>query len=247
MDGSKRRKACVGAILLWAFGVVAAVRTTAGTWRDDFDAAGLRDWTIYNFDRGVESWDAKDGQAIGQIELTDFYSLLILSPRTADAERWRDYSVRCRANMLRVKRQNAEPRMGISLYDQENAGNRYLCLLAFDSREVHLVRVTQDAWQVIPVVYPAEPNVWYELSASIQTEADRERLTFRVNDDFEFSVTAVGPLKTGKVGLVVSDGRAAFDDVEVSGASVPNGGPGKARPVSPRGLLATTWAAVRMR
>jgi len=216
----------------------------AGTWRDDF-SRGLRDWEVFNLDKAVETWDAKNEQAIGEIFSPNFYSLLILNPSTSDARKWSNYTVKCRVQSLKIKARDGEPRMGISLYDQEFEGNRYLCLFAFDTGEIHIVRVTADFWQIIPLAYPVEEGTWYDLTATIRTDANEESLTFTVNNDFQITIKATDPLKAGKVGLVVADARAAFDDVEVEGANIPNGGFGKPRAVEARNALATRWATLK--
>ena len=216
----------------------------AGAWRDDF-ARGIGDWEIFNLDRAVETWDGKDEQAIGDIFSPNFYSLLILSPDSSDARKWSNYTVKCRVQALRIKERDGEPRMGISVYDQEFEGNRYLCLFAFDTGEINIVRVTNDFWQIIPIAYPVEQKTWYDMTVTIATEAEEESLTFAVNNDFEITIKATDPLKAGKVGLVVADARAAFDDVEVEGENVPNGGFGKPRAVNARNALATRWAALK--
>ena len=53
------------------------------------------------------------------------------------------------------------------------------------------------------------------------------------------------PLKGGQAGLVVADGQARFDNVEITGPNIDNGGPGKAFPVEPRAKLATTWGKLK--
>lgn len=224
--------------------LVIAVTARAGAWRDDF-SRGISDWEIFNLDRAVEWWEEKNEQAIGEIFSPNFYSLLILSPKSSDARKWSNYTVRCRAQALRIKERDGEPRIGISLYDQEFEGNRYLCLLAFDTNEIHIVRVTQDFWQLVPIAYPLAKETWYDLSATIQTEDQQEILTFAVNDDFQITIQATNPLKSGKVGLVVSDARGTFDNVEVEGSNVPNGGPGKPRAVKTQNVLTTRWATLK--
>lgn len=228
----------------WALAVAVTASATAGAWRDDF-SQGISDWEIFNLDRAVEWWEGKNGQASGEIFSPNFYSLLILSPKSSDARKWSNYTLRCRAQALRIRERDGEPRIGVSLYDQEFEGNRYLCLLAFNTNEIHLVRVTQDFWQVIPIAYPLAKERWYTLAATIRTEAQQETLTFAVNDDFRITIQATNPLKAGKIGLVVSDARGTFDDVEVEGDNVPSGGPGKPRAVNARSALATQWATLK--
>ena len=241
-------RACVLPVL---FGLVTAVTTGtaasahAGRWRDDFEQRDLRDWEIYNLDRVVEAWDALDGAAVGEIFAPGFFSLLLLKPRNQTPVEWSDYTVRVRVNLLESRRDDAS-RVGLSLYDQELEGSRYLFHLAFDTKELQIVRATRDFWQVL--LFPApelQEEVWYDLTASVRTEDDSEVLTFQVDDGPEFTARTTGAFGSGGVGLVVSDGQAAFDELEIVGPNVPFGGRGHVRPVDPVGRLATTWAALR--
>lgn len=63
----------------------------------------------------------------------------------------------------------------------------------------------------------------------------------------EFSANDPSPLRGGKAGLVVADARARFDNVEISGNNIPNGGPGKPFDVKPQAKLATTWGKLKSR
>ena len=57
----------------------------------------------------------------------------------------------------------------------------------------------------------------------------------------------IEPLEGGKAGLVVGNARARFDDFQITGENIPNGGPGKPRPVAPQAKLATTWGRLKMK
>ena len=43
---------------------------------------------------------------------------------------------------------------------------------------------------------------------------------------------------------MVGNAQARFDDVEITGNTIPNGGPGTL-PVEPSGKLATTWGELK--
>ena len=62
---------------------------------------------------------------------------------------------------------------------------------------------------------------------------------------FLHCVHPVRSLKSGQAGLVISNARVQFDDVTISGEGIPNGGPGKARPVDIKQKLVTTWANIK--
>ena len=221
-----------------------ALGAHAGLWWDDFEAADLRQWEIYNLDRAVEGWDAIDGTAIGEIFTRGFFSLLLLKPANKDARDWSSYTAQVRVRLLRDD-DDGETRAGLSLYDHEFEGMRYLFQLAFNTNEAHIVRASDDFWQVIVFPMPLEEGVWYDLTASVQSEDDVDLLTFQIDDGPEFAARAAGSFGSGLAGLVVSDGRAAFDDFQVRGGSVPNGGRGAPRTVTSVGQLGVTWAQLK--
>ena len=63
-------------------------------------------------------------------------------------------------------------------------------------------------------------------------------------DDVVFSAVDADPIKNGKTGFMVGNAQARFDNVEITGNTIPNGGPGTL-PVEPRGKLATTWGKLK--
>ncbi|MDA1192821.1 MAG: hypothetical protein O3A46_14200, partial [Candidatus Poribacteria bacterium] len=210
-----------------------SVAALAGTWTDDFSSDNLNDYEVFNLDRQVEQWDVSSGTAVGEIFAPGFYSLLLLKPRNQVAEDWSDYTVKVRTQLSDTKANDDKPRFGLSLYDQEYQQNRYLFLLALDTDEIQVIRVTNGVWQIIPFAFPVEEGVWYELEASVSTAEDSESVTFSV-DGVPVNVVATSPLKKGLVGMVVSDAEAAFDDLEISGGNVPNGGRATPRAVTPQ-------------
>ena len=244
---SLRVRTVIGLLFGVVSGLFISTSARSGMWQDNFDSGDLRDYEIFNLDRAVEGWDLKDGTVVGEIFAPHAYSLLILKPRGKRPENWTDYSVRVRAKLLDTKKKDVEPRLGLSLYDQEFEGNRYLTLVAPNLNELHIVRVTNDVWQIIPFAFPVPQDEWIELTATIETMEDVESVTFQVNDGPELRIRAASPLRAGKVGLVVRDAVVAFDDLVIEGETIPNGGRGVVRPVSPRGRAAVRWAELKAR
>lgn len=208
----------------------------AGTWRDDFEDQDTREWKIFNIDRQVEKWWVNDGEAVGEIFLPGFMSLWLTGELA-----WRNYSVSCRAKLVEDK--NEPPTIGLTLHDRGEEDSRYLFFLDYIFGTVRIVKALHDDWHIITYLFEAEMDTWYELTATIHEEG---LLEFRINDEV-FTALDDDPLRGGQAGLVIADGRAHFDDVEITGANVPNGGPGKARPVEPETKLSTTWGALKTR
>lgn len=224
----------IAIIITACFAIQAWQPALAGTWRDDFEDNDTREWKIFNLDRQVEKWWIDDGEAVGEIFLPGFMSLWITGELT-----WKNYSLSCRAKLVEDK--NEPPSIGLTLHDRGEEDTRYLFFIDYVFGTVRLVKALRDNW--FPVIYPfdAEIDTWYELTATIHEDGTLE---FKVDDEV-FTAVDDDPLKGGQVGLVVADGKAHFDDVEVTGANVKNGGPGKARPVEPQTKLATTWGNLK--
>ena len=206
----------------------------AGTWRDDFEDKDTREWEIFNLDRKSEKWWIDNGEAVGEIFLPGFMSLWITGELT-----WKHYTVSCRAKLVTDK--NEPPTIGLTLHDRGEEDSRYLFFVDYVFGTARIVRAVQDDWDMITYLFDAEINTWYDLTATIYEDGTLE---FKIDDEV-FTAVDENPLKGGQAGLVVADGRAHFDDVAITGNNIPNGGPGKARPVEPQAKLTTTWGHLK--
>jgi len=220
--------------VLWlaAFQVI-AFTAEAGTWRDDFEDKITREWEIYNLNRQVEKWWIDKGEAAGQIFERGFMSLWLTGELN-----WRSYSLSCRAKLVREKNNPAS--VGLTLYDRGDEDLRYLFFVNFTLGTVSIIKATVDRWFVRTFPFVADIDTWYDLKATVSGDL----LEFQV-DDQVFVGRDLEPLKSGQAGLVVSNGEARFDNVEVTGDNIKNGGPGRIRPVNQKGKLATTWGRVK--
>lgn len=206
----------------------------AGTWRDDFEDKDTREWKIFNIDRQVEKWWLNDGEAVGEIFQPGFMSLWLTGELT-----WRYYSLSCRAKLVQEK--NEPPSIGLTLHDRGEEDTRYLFFIDYLLGYVRIVKALPNDWFWVTYPFSAEIDTWYELTATVYEDGTLE---FKVDEDV-FTTIDDAPLKGGQAGLVVTDGQARFDDVEITGQNIRNGGPGKPRPVASRGKLATTWGILK--
>ena len=234
LDSESTPTLVIVTVLLACFSIGAWQPSHAGTWRDDFEDNDSREWEIFNIDRQVEKWWINDGEAVGEIFLPGFMSLWLTGELT-----WRNYSLSCRAKLVEEK--NEPPSIGLTLHDRGEEDTRYLFFIDYVFNTARIVKALPDAW--FPVVYPfvAEFDTWYELTATVHEDGTLE---FQIDDEV-FTTIDDEPLKGGQAGLIVMDAQARFDDVEITGNNIRNGGPGKARPVAPRGKLATTWGHLK--
>ena len=60
-----------------------------------------------------------------------------------------------------------------------------------------------------------------------------------------FTVFDANPLGAGRTGMGVSNAEVRFDDIEITGQNIDDGGPGNTLPVEPHAKLATTWGHLK--
>lgn len=232
-------------ITVFVFSICVTLNTFAGTWRDDFEDNDTREWEIYNLDRQVEKWWINDNEAVGEIFQPGFMSLWLTGNL-----RWEFYSLSCRAKL--VDDRDEIPTIGLTLHDRGREDSRYLFFIDYVVNSVRIAKAVLDDWAIVPYFFEAEKDVWYQLTATVY---DDGTLEFKIeNLDAEikeepkvFTALDPEPLDGGQAGLVVADGRARFDDVEISGDNIPNGGPGKPRAVTSKEKLTTRWGKLKIR
>ena len=196
-------------IILVCFSIWAWQPTFAGTWQDDFEDGGGCEWEILDVDPQVEKWWIDNGEAVGEIFQPGLMSVWFTGEPT-----WKNYSLSCRAKLVKAKDEPSSIGLMLHAINEENA--RYLFFIDYVFDTVRIVKAVQDDW--FPVIYPfdAEIDTWYELTATVHEDG---RLEFQVDDEI-FTVIDDDPLKGGQAGLVVADGQARFDSVEITGSNI---------------------------
>ena len=220
--------------------------TFAGTWRDDFEDNKTNEWEIFNLVRqhekwrvsdGVavrqhEKWRVSDGVAIGEIFEDPFLSLW----RTGEQD-WEFYTLSCRMKLDDDK--TLPPRIGLTLHDRGDEGSRYLFLINFDTNIASISKEIPGGGIVLSPV-EVEKGIWYDISGTVFEDGSLE---FLINGEIVISAFDRSPLDGGLAGLVVQNAQASFDNVQISGDNIPNGGPTKSFDVAPQEKLTTTWNA----
>ena len=206
----------------------------AGTWTDAFEDNNTQEWEIFNAIDDLEKWWIDAGEAVGET-----FEPHHLPTTWATGElTWRNYSLSCKAKLVKAKKEPAT--LGLILHHKSEESSFYVFQILYPWEIVHITKYTGKASTLGVFDFAAKLNRWYALTASIDSNG---RLKFQIDDEV-FTAIDPNPIKSGKPGLEVSGAQARFDDVEITGNNVPNGGPG-ARPVEPSGKLPITWGKLK--
>ncbi len=210
----------------------------AGKWEDSFEDDNTQEWETFG---GVETgeWWIDSGEAVCETAERNIQSTWV----TGDVD-WENYAMSCRAKLVEVKEQFAN--LGLVLHYNEKESSFYFFQILSDWKEFGFISIKKlppppaRSVKLGEINFVPEADRWYKLTASVS----RRTLEFQVDDEV---LTAIdrSPLKFGKAGLFVVNGRARFDDVEITGVNIPDGGPGKSRPVTLFAKLATTWGNLK--
>ena len=217
-----------------AYAIVLNQQSFAGTWTDAFEDDKTQEWELFNtFDEETKWWiDA--GEAV-----CETFELNIPSIWATGELDWRNYSLSCRAKLVKAKDEPAT--LGLILHQRWEELYFYAFRISYPWKIIHITRHSEDGATTLGEFdFAAKLDTWYTLTASIDS---RGRLKFQINDEV-FTAIDANPIKSGKAGLMVGGAQTQFDDVEIRGTNIPNGGPG-ALPVASLGKLAITWGQLK--
>lgn len=237
--------------MAWTIAAAMALPSFAGVWQDSFEDEGLDDWEIYNFAEDVESWEERtdeDGNGVvtGRIEVNGSRSILELKPKGADPTQWNNYTVRVRARLDSELVLNINTYFGLWLYTNIDQGFYHECSIKPQRARAEIWSYTANSLGTFWRDQEFETGVWYRIKATVETiDKDRDRITFQIDDGEPLVVTWPTSVKSGGVGLIIHYGTVSFDDFELVGLSIPNGG--DALSVEPRQKSAQIWGALKSR
>ena len=217
-----------------AYAIVLNQQSFAGTWTDAFEDDKTQEWELFNtFDEETKWWiDA--GEAVCETFEPNIPSIWA----TGELD-WRNYSLSCRAKLVKAKDEPAT--LGLILHQRWEELYFYVFRIFYPWEIIHITKHNPGkALTLGEFDFAAKLDTWYTLTASIDS---RGRLKFQINDEV-FTAIDANPIKSGKAGLMVGGAQTRFDDVEIRGTNIPNGGPG-ALPVASLGKLAITWGQLK--
>ena len=212
----------------------------AGTWKVSFEDKDMSEWKIVDdWENGAGKWWSDKGEAVAESLDESGFAMWLAGEST-----WEYYAVSCRAKLVKSKQEPAT--FGIVMHANKNKlldGHYYFSVIGdFDFISIRKFRP-----------FPAEPvtlgefdfevktDRWYQLTATIHRNGEIE---FHIDKKL-FTVFDANSLEAGQAGLFVSDAEVRFDDVEIIGQNIDDGGPGNTLPVEPQTKLATTWGHLK--
>ena len=250
-------KKLMEATMLTTFLFFTAQPILAGTWRDDFSKPDTTKWEIFNIsfrefgpEDNTTKWEIVDGKVYGTQHKFDMLSTFL----TGKLE-WKNYTVSCRTKFVDEWFPTVD--LGLVLHVRPEEHKRYMFSMHYDEQRASIVEISGRIWRDGRILIKRKPHIfhfdvklnsWYSLSATVLED---DQLQFKIEnlDDPEnkatFNAKTKEPIKQGGfAGFYVSHADAVFDDLEIRGNNIPNGGTG-AFSIEPRGKLATKWAKLK--
>ena len=211
----------------------------AGTWKDSFEDNDMSEWKIVRSGNGAGKLWSDKGEAVAESLVESGLAMWLTGEST-----WRYYAVSCQAKLVKSKKE--PPTFGIVMHanNDELLDARYYFRVIGDFNFISIRKFR--SFPAGPVTlgefdFEVKMNKWYQLTATIHRNG---KIEFQI-DKQVFTLNDPNLLGPGRAGLFVTDAEVRFDDVEITGTNIDNGGPGRARPVEPQTKLATTWGHLK--
>lgn len=239
----------------FAAAAMLVIQASAGIWHEDFESDGLENWESFTDPQGADDptqaeWEVRkeDGNGIltGEIHGATLFSALRLRPPNVDTTLWTNYKVQARARMDSKIQDGELAVFGFKLYDRWDNVSNMSCLVRLEQGLSELRYYDPQDFGLFRLGRVFEDETWYDISAEVKTDAEsgRDTVTFIVDDDDPIVVEWPGSIGSGGVGLAIGRGRFSFDDLMITGDTIPTGGKGPLS-VSPAGKAAQTWANLK--
>jgi pectate lyase len=202
----------------------------AGIWRDDFDDGNLNGWNMATClwaqnlvtpDSG--NWVVENGAvAGGDDDVSTRYDLY-----TGDTS-WTDYVAEVSIKLmedLQLCPHHTGVWLGVRGQEGDKLGLGSYALGLVNAYGVESAEVlTYDDGQfsdIQRIAFPVEVNTWYRLKMEVSGDQIRAYVDDTMVGEYQSDRFTSGPVIIGANGI-----RAMFDDLEVTGIGIPDGGPG---------------------
>lgn len=207
----------------------------AGAWKDSFEDNDMSEWQIVQSGNGAGKWWSDKGEAVAESLVESGRALWLTGEPT-----WRYYAVSCQAKLVKNKKEPAT--FGIVMhYYREGLLPVYYAFRVVPDYNLITIRkfrpLPANPVTLAELDLEVEAGKWYQLAATIHKNGTIE---FQV-DKKVFTLFDHNPLGPGQAGLFVTNAETRFDEVEISGVNIFNGGPGR----TGAQLLTTTWGHLK--
>ena len=214
----------------------------AGTWKDSFEDNDMSEWKIVDdWENGAGKWWADNGEVVAESLAELGFAMWLTGEST-----WEYYAVSCRAKLVKGKHKTEPPTFGIVMHykNDELLDPHYYFRVIADFNFISIRKFRP--FPALPVTlgefdFEVKADRWYQLTATIHRNG---KIEFQIDKQL-FTLADPNLLGPGQAGLFVSDAEVRFDDVEITGSNIDDGGPGKTRPVEPKAKLATIWGHLK--
>ena len=225
-------------LFLCLIGILLAQSAIAGMWLDDFENDKTGAWSVVNTLEDEAVWKNERGVAVGET----FEPHKFPTGWIAGDVNWQDYEMSCRIKVLDGSRKLMS--VGVMVYMQWRIRSFYVIELVPERQMLYFIKVARarDGFGTLSrmeIVELIVPDTWYTFKVKIIGDGEFE---YGIEDEVAIAKD-LRPLTQGRIGMTVSAGKAAFDDMTVSGTTIVDGGP--ALDVESVGKLTTTWANIK--
>jgi len=216
----------------------------AGTWSDGFQDAKLKDWQLV-FQFGPTTFKAEDGELSMEVH-SGFVSFLWI----IGSSLWGNYTLTVKVKILDEFGAYVD---GAVYIHYNGVGGDYYFFVADKWTQVYpgvppegkgafaFPWINNTVQMGKAIVFTPESDHWYTLKAITQEEHTEFYIDSKLIGAFDYA-----ELKSGSVGLGVSNAHVHFDDFVVIGEDIPDGGPGGVSiSVGKNYKLATSWGEIK--
>ncbi|MFC1716035.1 family 16 glycoside hydrolase [Candidatus Poribacteria bacterium] len=234
-------------LLIAVISCIMASPVSAGTWSDGFEDGNLDEWELA-FKDGPTTFRAENGELRMEVHSWSVSMLCVVG-----SDQWKDYTVRVKVKILKIfgiavdggiiiRLNKPRPRNYYYFFiADEWQGSAYPGVPPEGEGAFAFPQINDQAQRGKVKVFTPELDHWYTLKAIAQDKHTEFYLDDELVGEFGYA-----ELRSGSVGLVVSNALVHFDDLVVTGPDIPDGGPGVVSfSVRPKDKLAAVWGKLK--
>ena len=225
---------------------MSALSAFAGTWSDGFEHPDLGEWKVHLQVGNQPVWKIENGFLLAD---QSGASCVWIGDDT-----WEDYSVEVTVILLEERPPGPDipdsRGAGIAMYFRVAPHQGYgygIYTRLWDGRGSRVLVSIGDGFGPFIASEHKALKVDFGREYKLRMTEKEDIIKCYLDGKLALELAMDKRFTSGVVGLWISNVRAHFDDVVVTGANIPDGGPGLGKAVKPQARLATTWAYIKHR